>query len=344
MTYEQERTPEKKGRVKQIDVRNVEFEFVRKVEGKNKLDKQNLTILSEPCTPHKTSVAEKLVKSVGGTPVQGSEEIILVTWVPGPLTHVQRMSPNSGALALLTGFAEGSIQMQGGTVKHLSEGNMGEMKQVMIELIQPDGKLIDKIENVNFLNRSGQSELVGEELLEIEIKQNVELNLCSMVKEKKGKNPDKLSLAAKKRKKAAEAREEKKKKLEEERLEKERAEKEKMEEELRQKEEIKKKKQQEKTKKPKPPPKFGLGSAKEPTRRSPKLKKNLPAPEQSTRSSLRSLRTSAQTGGAEEAANPGVIRTPETPLPQVLVGDNEPALPTAKESYRRLMQNPWINP
>ena len=344
MTDEQERTPEKKGRVKQIDVRNVEFEFVRKVEGENKLDEQTLTILSELCSPHKTSVAEKLVKSAGGTPVQGSEEIVLATWVPGPPTHVQRMSPNSAALALLTGFAEGSIQMQGGTAKHLSEGNMGEMKQVTIELIQPDGKLIDKIENVNFLDRSGQSELVGEELLEIEIKQNVDSNLCSMGKEKKGKNPDKLSPAAEKRKKAAEAREKKKKKLEEERLEKERAEKEKMEEELRQKEEIEKKKQQERMKKPKPPPKSSLSSVKEPTGSSPKLKKNLPAPEQPTRSSPRSSRTSAQTGGAEEAADPGVIRALETPLPQVLVGDDEPALPTAKESYRRLAQNPRINP
>ena len=66
MTDEQERTPETQGRVKPIDVRNVEFEFVRRVE--NKLDEQNLTILSEPCTPHKSSIAEKL-KSVGGTPV-----------------------------------------------------------------------------------------------------------------------------------------------------------------------------------------------------------------------------------------------------------------------------------
>ena len=181
-------------------------------------------------------------------------------------------------------------------------------------------------------------------MLEIEIKQNVDSNLCSMGKEKKGNNPDKLSLAAKKRKKAAKAREKKKKKLEEERLEKERVEKEKMEEELRQKEEIKKKKQQEKTKKPKPPPKFGLGSVKEPTRSSPKLKKNLPAPGQPTRSSPGSSRTLAQTGGIEEAADPGVIRTPETPLPQVLVGDDEPALPTAKELYRRPMQNPQINP
>ena len=146
-----------------------------------------------------------------------------------------------------------------------------------------------------------------------------------MGKEKKGKNPDKLSLAAEKRKKAAEAREKKEKKLEEERLEKERVEKEKMEEELRQKKEIKKKKLQEKMTKPKPPPKSGLGSAKEPTKSSLKLKKYLPAPEQPTRSSPRSSRK-----GAEEAADPGVIRTPETPLPQVLVGDDEPTLPTAR--------------
>ena len=73
---------------------------------------EKLTNFSEPCTPHKASVAKKLVNSASGTPVQGLEEIVPATWVPGPLTHVQRMSPNSAALALLTGFAEGSIQMQ----------------------------------------------------------------------------------------------------------------------------------------------------------------------------------------------------------------------------------------
>ena len=174
MTDEEERMPEKKGRVKPIGVRNVEFQFVRKVEGENKLEEQNLTILFELCTPHKSSDAEKLIKSVGGTPVQGSEEIVPVTWVPGPLTHVQRMSPDSATLALLTGFTEGRIQMQWGTVKHLSGVNMGEMNQVMIELIQPDGKLIYKIEDVNFLDWSGQNEIVEDELLEIEIKQNID--------------------------------------------------------------------------------------------------------------------------------------------------------------------------
>ena len=91
--------------------------------------------------------------------------------------------------------------------------------------------------------------------------------------------------------------------------------------------------------KPKPPPKPGLGSVREPTKSSPKLTKTLPTPEQPTRSSPRSSRK-----GAKEAADQGVVRTPETPLPQVLVGDDKPTLPTARESYRRPTQNPWINP
>ena len=60
--------------------------------------------------------------------------------------------------------------MQGETVKHLSGVHMGETKQVIIELIQPDGRLKDKIEEVNFLDWSGQKELVEDELLEVEIK------------------------------------------------------------------------------------------------------------------------------------------------------------------------------
>ena len=93
-----------------------------------------------------------------------------VAWVSGPPAQVQQMSPNSAALALLAGVAEGKIQMQGETVKHLSRVHMGETKQVTIELIQPDGRLIDKIEEVNFLDWSGQKELVEDELLEVEIK------------------------------------------------------------------------------------------------------------------------------------------------------------------------------
>ena len=71
MADRQEGMPERKGRVKPIDVRNVEFEFVQEVERKNKLDEQNLTVLSEPCTPHKSPLAKKNVKSVGGTSHMG---------------------------------------------------------------------------------------------------------------------------------------------------------------------------------------------------------------------------------------------------------------------------------
>ena len=66
MTDEQGRASQKKERVKPIDVENVEFEFVREVERGNKLDEQNLTTLSEPCTPHKSSLAKKLIKSLRG--------------------------------------------------------------------------------------------------------------------------------------------------------------------------------------------------------------------------------------------------------------------------------------
>ena len=71
MTNEQGRASEKKGRVKPIDVENVEFEFVREVERGNKLDEQNLTILSEPCTPHKSSLAKNLLSLWGGDTCTG---------------------------------------------------------------------------------------------------------------------------------------------------------------------------------------------------------------------------------------------------------------------------------
>ena len=92
MTDEQGRASEKKERIKPIDVENVEFEFVRKVEKGNRLDGQYSTILSEPCTLHKSSLAKKFIKSMGGggTPAQGSEDIVPVTWVSGPPTQVQQ--------------------------------------------------------------------------------------------------------------------------------------------------------------------------------------------------------------------------------------------------------------
>ena len=125
--------------------------------------------------------------------------IVPVAWVSGPPTQVQQMSPNSAALALLSGFTEGRIQMQGETVKHLSGVHMGETKQVTIELIQPNGKSTDKIEKKNFLDWSEQKELAGDEMLEAEIKKRIDSNLCSMGRQKKGRDPDKLSPAAKNR-------------------------------------------------------------------------------------------------------------------------------------------------
>ena len=75
MTDEQGRISEKKGSVKPIDVENVEFEFVRKVEGGNKLDEQNLTILSEPCTLHKSSLAKNLLSLWGGHLYRGRKTL-----------------------------------------------------------------------------------------------------------------------------------------------------------------------------------------------------------------------------------------------------------------------------
>ena len=128
MTDEQEKASEKKERVRPIDVENVEFEFVRKVERRNSLDEQNLTTFSEPCTPHKLSSIENTIKSAGGTPIQGSASIVPVAWVSGPPTQVQQMSPNSAALALLSGFAEGRIQMQGDDCKTFERSTHGGNK------------------------------------------------------------------------------------------------------------------------------------------------------------------------------------------------------------------------
>ena len=199
MADEQEKASEKKERVRSVDVENVGFQFVRKVERRSRLDEQNLTTFLEPCTPHKSSLIENTIKSGGGTPMQGSASIVPVTGVSGPPTQVQQMSPNSAALALLSGFTEGRIQMQGETVKHLSGVHMGETKQVTIELIQPDGKLTDKIKKMNFLDWSEQKGVVGNEMLEAEIKKSIDSNLCSMGRQKKGRDPDKLSPVAKNR-------------------------------------------------------------------------------------------------------------------------------------------------
>ena len=95
---------QRKRRVESIDVENVEFEFVKKVERGNRLDEQNLTTLSEPCTPHKSSLAKKSIKSEGETPMQRSEGIVPVTWVSGPPTQVQQMSQKCSGSSTPRGF------------------------------------------------------------------------------------------------------------------------------------------------------------------------------------------------------------------------------------------------
>ena len=60
--------------------------------------------------------------SQGGTPVLGSEEIILPRWKSGPPTPVQGLSQNSTVIMLLAGFAWGNIQIQGKVIRHFQEG------------------------------------------------------------------------------------------------------------------------------------------------------------------------------------------------------------------------------
>ena len=88
----------------------------------------------------------------GGTPILGSEEIILPKWKSGPLTPIQGLSSNSTAMTLLAGFAQGNIQMQGNAIKHLQEGNLARLQQVTIELLEPEtGRVVGSIPNVNFV-------------------------------------------------------------------------------------------------------------------------------------------------------------------------------------------------
>ena len=82
------------------------------------------------------------VHSQGGTPVVGSEIIEFPEWKSGLPTPVQGLSPNSTAFTLLEKFAKGNIQMQGEAVKHLQEGNLAKLRNVTIELMQPDGKAL----------------------------------------------------------------------------------------------------------------------------------------------------------------------------------------------------------
>ena len=140
----------------------------------------------------------------------GSDKIELPEWKSGLPTPVQGLSPNSTAFTLLEGFTKGNIQMQGEGVRHLQEGNLARLRNVTIELMEPDGKILGTITNVNFLEKQNEkieentiskptiSEILGG--LELDQKLIVEniADVCSMGKQKRGRpNPTKPSPASK---------------------------------------------------------------------------------------------------------------------------------------------------
>ena len=167
--------------------------------------------------PVKKEISHK-VQSQGGTPVAGSDKIELPEWKSGLPTLVQELSPNSNAFTLLGGFAKGNIQMHGEAVRYLQEGNLARLRNVTIELMEPDGKILGTIKNVNFLKKQNEkieentiskptiSEILGGLEIGQELKRKNIADVCSMGKQKWGRqNPTKPSPASKvaKKKKAA---------------------------------------------------------------------------------------------------------------------------------------------
>ena len=150
------------------------------------------------------------MQSQGGTPVVGSDEIELPKWKSGLPIPVQGLSPNSTAFTLLVGFTKGNIQMQAEVVRHFQEGNLTRLRNVTIELMEPDGKILGTIKNVNFLekqNKEIEEHTIGEptisKILEgLELDQDLKreniADVCSMGKQKKRRpNPTKPSSASK---------------------------------------------------------------------------------------------------------------------------------------------------
>ena len=150
------------------------------------------------------------VWSQGGTPVAGSDKIELPEWKSGLPTPVQGLSPNSTAFTLLEGFTKGNIQMQGEAVRHLQEGNLARLRNITIELMEPDGRILGTIKNVNFLEKQNKkieentlskptiSEILGGLELDQELIGENIADVCSMGKQKWGRlNPTKPSPASK---------------------------------------------------------------------------------------------------------------------------------------------------
>ena len=127
-----------------------------------------------------------------GTPVLGSRELVLPTWKLGLPTPIQGLSPNSAALSLLAGFAEGNIQVQGDAVQHLQEGNLAKLPQVTIELIeQGTGKIMGSIPDVNLVKgiEIPEGKSIGEMVRELEVVEQINETILdngnfSMVREK----------------------------------------------------------------------------------------------------------------------------------------------------------------
>ena len=139
----------------------VEFnsnDFVQKFEEISLLEKEQKVSASLPgfSAPALDGVIRP-IRSQGGTPILGSEEIILPKWKLGPPTPMQGFSPNSTAITLLAWFTQGNIQMQGNAIKHLQEGNQARLQQVTIELLEPGtGRIMRSIPDVNFIDGMNQ--------------------------------------------------------------------------------------------------------------------------------------------------------------------------------------------
>ena len=182
--------------------------FVQNFEEISLLEKEQKASASLPGSP--TLALDGIIRPIrsqGGMPILGSEEIILPKWKFDPPTPVQGLSPNSTAITLLAGFTQGNIQMQGNAIKHLQEGNLAKLQQVTIELLEPGmGRVVGSIPVVNFVGGMNQvpvEESIGEMLSKLGNKnstsseQNNEIDFdddCySLGKEKQGNlNPIQL--------------------------------------------------------------------------------------------------------------------------------------------------------
>ena len=159
--------------------------------------------------PVKKEISHK-VQSQRETPVAGSDQIKLPEWKSGLSTLVQGLSLNSTAFTLLEGFTKGNIQMQGEAVRHPQEGNLARLRNVTIELMELDLKVLGTIKDVNFLEKQNEkiegntiseptiSEISGGLEIDQELKRENIADVCSMGKQKWGRpNPTKPSPASK---------------------------------------------------------------------------------------------------------------------------------------------------